>query len=213
MAHGNRFTNLAGREYGRLTVVSLAGQRPRSGESLWACRCVCGTEKVVSTGKLQSGNTRSCGCLHDEMASARWRTHGQKKHHLYETWSGMRKRCNNAASAIYRHYGGRGIEVCDRWNDFALFLADMEPTWAPGLSLDRIDVNGNYEPSNVRWATKTEQANNRRDNIVMVTPEGQKTICLAAREAGLSFHTVYARRERGWPDDKLLLPLGSKVAA
>lgn len=212
MLHGNRFIDLAGARFGRLVVCEYAGKR-RSLESLWNCRCDCGSDTTVGVGGLRSGHTVSCGCLRSEKSGARRRTHGKSDHPLYWTWSGVRKRCLNPHDAVFRHYGGRGITVCERWNDFANFLEDMEASWAPDLSLDRIDVNGNYEPSNCRWATKTEQANNRRDNLVMVTDEGPKTLCLAAREAGLAFHTVYARRARGWPDDKLLLPLGSRHAA
>jgi hypothetical protein len=125
----------------------------------------------------------------------------------------MRKRCNNSGSGIYRHYGGRGIRVCERWDDFAAFLEDMEPTWAEGLTLDRIDVNGNYEPANVRWATKTEQANNRRDNIIVPPPAAPMPITLASRTYGVSTFAIRARIDRGWPASDLLLPPGTKRAA
>ena len=158
--------DLIGKRFGRLAVLSLSPNKTKDGSRMWFCQCDCGKTTKVPTAHLNSGGTQSCGCIRQNYP---WHTkHGylaggyqQNPPRIYRAWLDMRQRCNNPNSQVYKYYGGRGISICPQWDDFTIFLKDMgEPLM--GLSLDRINNDGNYEPTNCRWATASEQQRNKR---------------------------------------------------
>ena len=162
---GRLVKDLSGQRFGKLTVREWAGSAPNR-QALWACDCECGNTSVVRGSQLQQGKTGSCGCVKREQ----WRrsmTHGQagptRRTSLYSRWLLMRRRCGNPRAADYPRYGGRGIRVCELWeSSFEAFASHVGNPPGPGYSIDRINNDGNYEPGNVRWATASEQALNRR---------------------------------------------------
>lgn len=160
---GYHFIDLAGKRFGRLTVIAFHGIA-KDRQAQWRCRCECGRETIVAGGHLRSGHTKSCVCLSVELTRARHVTHGQrgkgKTTTEYIAYTSAKTRCNNPQSQDYSEYGGRGIEF--RFRSFEEFFAELGPKPGKEYSVDRKDVNGHYERGNLRWATPKEQANNRR---------------------------------------------------
>lgn len=160
--------DLTGQRFGRLVALCDNGWRDACGNVYWWCECDCGEIWLVQRGNLTSGGTKSCGCLQRQASRQNigrpplhGHTHKGGHSSAYGRWMGMHYRCSNPKSKGYKNYGGRGIRVCERWQKFENFLADMgEPP--PGLTLDRINNDGDYEPDNCRWATWEEQNNNQR---------------------------------------------------
>jgi hypothetical protein len=158
----SRCIDLTGQRFGRLVVARRAPSA--ASHARWLCSCDCGAESVVESRQLRSGHTRSCGCLQRDTASELSRTHGHTvaRSAEYSTWLALRDRCSNPRNRSFRNYGGRGISVCARWDSFENFLSDMGQKPSRLHSIDRVDVNGNYEPTNCRWATAAEQNQNTR---------------------------------------------------
>lgn len=205
--------DLTGERFERLLVVRPLGRK--GGSIVWLCRCDCGRDVEVRSGGLRNGGTKSCGCWKRDMAAKRVTKHGMSNSgpdHCseYTIWAGMIQRCHNPNSRNYPDYGGRGVEVCAAWREsFARFLADVGRRPSPLHSLDRHpDSDGNYEPDNCRWATRKEQARNRRSNNVL--EYGGKSLTLAewAERTGLGRGTIFARIRAGWSvADALTKPL------
>lgn len=200
-------TSLIGQRFERLIVIAVAAavRRPNGRtRTRWLCRCDCGRESTVTTTDLKSGNTRSCGCLHLEQRRAALRTHGQSKTALYSLWTQMKQRCLNPRDDKFPAYGGRGIKVCAEWlNSFEVFARDMGPR-PYGMSIERMDNDGDYEPGNCRWATPREQSANKRNNI-WVEWQGERMILgEAIRRSGLPTKAVEHRLRRGWDFDHAL---------
>lgn len=207
--------DIVGQRFGRLTVISFAG-RGCDGRGRWLCQCDCGNQKIVSNSNLGRGVV-SCGCKRKEdLAKNGFRLkHGQSRSRLYGVWGAMVDRCENPNAHEYENYGGRGIKICDEWR--TNFEAFAEWAYANGYdekakrresTLDRIDVDGDYEPSNCRFASAKEQNRNRRSNV-MITYNGE-THCMSewAEIAGIPYGTFQHRLYKGWSvEDAIGRPL------
>lgn len=193
-----------GTRFGRLTVMGPSPER-RGSFVAWGCRCDCGMIVIVSGVNLRAGHTLSCGCLVASRNRERLLTHGRADAAPeYKTWLAMRGRCLNPNNRQYANYAGRGITICPEWSDFAVFYRDMGAKPSPTHSIDRIDNDGPYSPSNCRWATPTQQARNRRI-VRLLTWRGEtRPLPEWAEITGLTPMAIYHRLDRGWTVDKTL---------
>lgn len=200
-----RLQDLTGKQFGRLTVLSREPSLPPQYRTRWKCVCLCGNTKVIHGSSLKRGLTSSCGCLSKEVTKARSIIHGMHKSREFAIWKGIKNRCNNKNIKSYSIYGNRGIKVCKRWEDsFSSFYEDMGPRPSKNHSIDRIDNDGDYCPENCRWATRVEQANNRRTNKKF-THNG-KTLNLEqwAKILGLTPVGLLHRFSLGWSIEEAL---------
>jgi AraC-like DNA-binding protein len=201
-----KYLNISGKVFDRLTA--LYPIKTDTGVNKWVCRCICGNEHSVQTNKLITGQVKSCGCLFKEkIKKGMGKTHGMGSTAEYGAWSKMKHRCYNKNTHNYNNYGGRGIIVCDRWlNSFENFLEDMGTRPANKHSIDRIDVNGNYELSNCRWATPTEQANNTTKNVYINYKGERLTLSQWSKVLNISPSTISQRIKSKLPLHLILSP-------
>ena len=202
-----KLNDLTGQRFGKLTVIERTANT-KYGEAQWICQCDCGHPYKVVVGKnLTKGVVKSCGCLMEENRLSIGKRVNHTKHGMYGTriyniWNGMKGRCSDISNP---NYGGRGITVCDEWQKFELFYEwAMANGYDDTLTLDRINVNGNYEPSNCRWATVKMQCNNTRVNHTITYRGKTQTIKQWADEMGMRDSTLRERIRKGWPVEKAL---------
>lgn len=199
---------IIGRRFGRLTAVAL---HHKNGTSRYIeCKCDCGNTKVVLSSNLSTGKTQSCGCLYREMLAVHLpmlhegiRKHGRSQTGAYSSWKKMVARCVDSSNHAWKDYGGRGIQVCERWLVFENFYEDMGER-PPRMTIDRIDANGNYEPGNCRWATRTEQNRNKRNNVRLAYQGRTELLVDWAKELGVSHQVLEGRLRRGWTIEETL---------
>lgn len=192
--------DLVGQTFERLTVLCQVDHY--NGRASWLCKCSCGALKITDSKSLRTKSVSSCGCIR--------KTHGLSATPLHKVWASMRQRCANPRDPNYYRYGGRGISVCKRWDDFTLFLSDMGPCPGGG-SIDRRDNDGNYEPLNCYWATGCAQQRNTRRNRHLTA--GGRTMLQTDwdRELGGSSSTICRRLQSGWTEEQACLtPLGQR---
>lgn len=199
--------DLTGKRFNRLTVLFAEKERGNRGRIKWRCVCDCGKETTVLSGNFRS--TKSCGCYRviasrerlfktgDALANSRYKA-------LNRCWAYMRRRCGNPKDKSFKNYGGRGIKVCERWQTYKNFRDDMLPTWKPGLTIERIDVNGNYCPENCKWIPASEQAGNQTTNVRLLFNSENRTIAEWSRITGIKQATLHKRHKDGWSIQDIL---------
>ena len=202
-----RLVNVRGRRFGHLvTVRELSPKSFPSGQTQrrWECLCDCGNTVAVLQCSLISGVSTSCGCWRRQKSCMVHRGHGMSHTTLPDRWEHIRQCCNNKNDNSYKNYGGRGIKVCKRWDVFDNFLADMGPTYKPGLQIERINNDGDYCPENCRWATQHEQAVNKRSNRLWTYRGATHPVSVWARHFGICYSTVMSRLNTGWPIERAI---------
>ena len=206
-----KFQDLTGQKFGRLTVIKrIENKRIGSRQIVqYACLCECGQEVKVTADHLRNGDTKSCGCLQKELAKKRVQSHGQSNSRLYTIWSLMKARCLNSKNTGYVNYGGRGIRICKRWLNFeSFYIWAISHGYNKNLSIDRIDNNGDYKPSNCRWTDMKTQCNNRRTSIIIEFENEKHTMKKWAEIKNIKYRTLARRFEKGWTiEDALTKPI------
>jgi hypothetical protein len=192
----------AGRRFTRLVVVRRARH---NGRKAWLCRCDCGNPVKTFSADLLRDRVKSCGCLHIDQNRSR-ATHRATATPEYQIWADIIRRCSKPSHHAWADYGGRGIKVCKRWQNFEHFIKDVGPRPTPAHSLDRRKVNGGYSPANCRWATRKEQARNKRNNLIVIFRGRAMTFAEAVELTGIRYKLAYARLHSGWPLEMALTP-------
>lgn len=193
----NEFEDLSGQKFGKLEVVKFYEKRKRKTGTgyriYWLCKCDCGEYTVTESDSLKNGKSKSCGCSRVESITK----HGMRFTRLYNIWHGIKDRCLCENATGYKDYGGRGIKVCDEWLDFIPFSEwALENGYNDELTIDRIDVDGNYEPSNCRWADTKTQANNRRNNVIVEYKDKKYTMAELSEKTNIPYRILSRRIEK-----------------
>ena len=198
--------NITGKRFGKLVAIKTIGKN-KNGGYMWQCKCDCGNEITASVGNLNNGHTKSCGCLRADRCKTNFTKHGLESTRLYDIWRDMRLRCYDERNISYNRYGGRGITICDEWKEDVKAFYDwaIKNGYNDGLTIERIDNDGNYSPENCRWATVKEQANNRRSNVLVTHKGKTQTMKEWANEVGTPYKVVWARMQKlGWSVERAL---------
>lgn len=198
-----------GKRFGRLLVLKILPMKTKNAKAL--CECRCGNKKIVDVYRVRTRSTKSCGCLNHKLK------HGRSKTPEFGVWRDMRLRCFNPDRVSYPNYGGRGISVCPRWDkSFRAFLSDMGERPTPKHSIERIDNDGDYKPSNCRWATRIEQASNQRTNRLITAGGVTKTLTQWSRDIGVCRSSIANRIKYGMPPELAVYfpkhPSGIRIA-
>lgn len=201
---------MIGKTFNRLTVIRTV---KRGACTLVECQCLCGEIVIAEPKRVRIGRIKSCGCYSREKVSERFTKHGLSTNYIYRVWQSMISRCTKPKFSYYHLYGGRGITVCERWRKFENFVADMGMRPSSEHSLDRIDNDGNYEPSNCRWATRLQQNNNKRSNHFVTCDGVKKTLIEWSRQTGVPPEKIARRIKNGWPIHLAIFHPGIAVAA
>jgi hypothetical protein len=201
-----KYIDITGEKFGRWTVIER-GKNDKNGKAMWLCQCECGSQpREVNSSSLRNGVSNSCGCLNLEKISSRFKLHGKSKTRLNNIWFNMKQRCYNSKNPNYADYGGRGIKICDEWlNDFLNFYNwSIENGHSDELSIERINVNGDYDKHNCKWATDLEQANNKRNNVYITINNVTRTAAQWEKDSGINKSTFRNRIRRGLQGEELL---------
>jgi len=202
--------DLTGKRFNRLKVKSFHHQNDKY-KLYWECDCDCGNKKVIEGSAMKSGLTESCGCLNIELSTQRINEHRTKhgfsnKERLYETWKNMKRRCYDKNNKRYENYGGKGVIVCSEWlSDYLNFREwALSNGYESNLTIDRMNVNGNYEPKNCRWATAKQQANNQTRNRILTHEGISRTMSEWAVHLNVTYSTINHRIQRGWNMERIV---------
>ncbi|MEK5272553.1 hypothetical protein NSR00_17730 [Aeribacillus sp. FSL K6-8394] len=203
---GSKRIDITGKKFGRLTVIEYTYTKGKI--AYWRCLCECGNETIVMGANLRHGKTKSCGCIHKKIRSNLSFKHGQADTRLFKIWSNMKDRCENPHNKRYDRYGGRGIKVCDEWHEFKNFYDwAINNGYNDQLTIERKDINKNYEPDNCEWIPQSKQAKNRSSNI-KVTIDGETKILMDwSRKTGINYGTLKGRYKRGDRGKRLIRPV------
>lgn len=199
------FIDMTGQRFGRLTVTERASNNKHNCV-MWLCRCDCGKDVAVLGSSLRNGSTRSCGCYSAELTRERGTTHGMCKSRLYRIWDAMKQRCYATSHKAFENYGGRGITVCNAWRESFEAFRDwaLSAGYNDDLTLDRMDTDGNYEPSNCQWVSLKDQQSNKRNNRLISYAGKTLTVSEWAEVTGINRSTLFARIRLGWPCEKII---------
>lgn len=200
-----KFIDLTGQRFGRLVVTKEQG-RSKSGKVKWLCVCDCGKSTSVIGCDLRSGRTKSCGCLHKEVAKVNSTKHGKRYLRIYRIWCSMKRRTRVMTDTGYEKYGGRGIDICSEWaeNFESFYEWSVANGYAENLTIDRINNDKGYSPENCRWTTLFIQARNKRNNVYLKYRGETKTLTDWSKQQGISCRTIRGRLSAGWPIERAL---------
>ena len=201
-----KIKDLTNKKFGHLTVIKMNKERGPSNKVMCTCKCDCGNTVVVMSNSLTTGKTVSCGCKIQN------KTHGMTNTRIYKIWADMKNRCTNTNNQSYSDYGGRGINICEKWNEFESFYEWSKVSgYSDDLTIDRIDVNGDYEPGNCRWATYKQQNNNKRNNIYIEYDDKLITLTELSTITNINSKTLRERYNKGDRNEKLIRTVTVKV--